>query len=150
MENCLEVECAVLGNDDPRASVVGEIIPGAEFYDYTTKYIDDKSELVVPANLPEHAAAWVREMAVTAFKEIGGAGLARVDFFVHRRTWAVTLNEVNTLPGFTPISMYPRLWEASGVPYAELIDRLIQLALETHRSKVTLQRALESPGSSES
>ncbi len=154
MENCLEVECAVLGNalseNEPsgaRASVVGEIIPGAEFYDYHTKYIDDKSELVVPANLPEPAAARVRELAVAAFREIGGAGLARVDFFVERETWRVTLNELNTLPGFTPISMYPRLWAASGVPYAELIDRLIQLALETHRAKTALQRALQLPAS---
>ncbi len=150
MENCLEAECAVLGNDHPEASVVGEIIPGAEFYDYTTKYIDDKTELVVPANLPDHAAAQVRELAVKAFKEIDGAGLARVDFFVHRETWQVTLNEINTLPGFTPISMYPRLWQASGVPYAELIDRLIQLALENHHAKAALQRALEPPGPSES
>ena len=150
MENCMEVECAVLGNDDPQASVVGEIIPGAEFYDYATKYIDDKSELVVPANLPDHTAAQVRELAVAAFKEIGGAGLARVDFFVNRETLQVTLNEINTLPGFTPISMYPRLWEASGVPYAELIDRLIQLALETHRAKAALQRAVELPGPSAS
>lgn len=145
MENCLEVECAVLGNDDPRASVVGEIIPGAEFYDYATKYIDDKSELVVPANLPDQAAAQVRELAVAAFKEIDGTGLARVDFFVNRETWAVTLNEINTLPGFTSISMYPRLWEASGVPYADLIDRLIELALEIHRSKAALQRAFPPP-----
>ena len=150
MENCMEAECAVLGNADPLASVVGEIIPGGEFYDYTTKYIDDLSELVVPANLPEAAAARVRELAVAAFKEIDGTGLARVDFFVHRETWEVTLNEINTMPGFTPISMYPRLWEASGVPYAELIDRLIQLALENHRAKAALQRAFETPEAPES
>ena len=96
------------------------------------------------------AAARVRELAVKAFKEIDGAGLACVDFFVHRETWQVTLNEINTLPGFTPISMYPRLWQASGVPYAELINRLIQLALENHHAKAALQRALEPPGPSES
>ncbi len=148
MENCIEAECAVLGNaDDAQASVVGEIIPGAEFYDYTTKYIDDKSELVIPANIEAQAAERVRELAVTAFQEIDGAGLARVDFFVHRETQQVTLNEINTLPGFTPISMYPRLWAATGIPYADLIDRLIQLALQTHRQKTALQRALELPAS---
>ena len=148
MENCIEAECAVLGNaDDAQASVVGEIIPGAEFYDYTTKYIDDKSELVIPANIEAQAAERVRELAVTAFQEIDGAGLARVDFFVHRETQQVTLNEINTLPGFTPISMYPRLWSATGIPYANLIDRLIQLALQTHRQKTALQRALELPTS---
>ncbi len=153
MENCIEAECAVLGNADqqadlpaaPQASVVGEIIPGAEFYDYTTKYMDDKSELIIPANLPEHVAARARELAVSAFQEINGAGLARVDFFIHRETWKVVLNEVNTMPGFTPISMYPRLWAASGIPYPELIDKLIQLALTTHRTKATLQRALKPP-----
>ena len=145
MENCLEVECAVLGNHDPQASVVGEINPGAEFYDYTTKYIDDKSELTVPANLPDEATSRVRELSIAAFKAIDGAGLARVDFFVHKDTWQVILNEVNTLPGFTPISMYPRLWAASGVSYSELIDRLIELALEIHQSKATLQRAFELP-----
>jgi len=141
MENCLEVECAILGNHDPQASVVGEINPGAEFYDYTTKYIDDKSELVVPANLPDETADRVRELSIAAFKAIDGAGLARVDFFVHKDARQVILNEVNTLPGFTPISMYPRLWAASGVPYPELIDRLIELALEIHQSKAALQRA---------
>ena len=151
MENCIEAECAVLGNaDNAQASVVGEIIPGAEFYDYTTKYIDDKSELVVPANLPDPAAERVRELAIKAFREIDGAGLARVDFFVHRTTGQVTLNEINTLPGFTPISMYPRLWAASGVPYPELINRLIELALETHRAKASLLRAFEPPGPPES
>jgi len=146
MENCREVECAVLGHaGDARASVVGEIIPGAEFYDYTTKYLDDKSELVVPAKIPGPVAERVRELSVKAFREIGGDGLARVDFLVGRDTGQVTLNEINTLPGFTPISMYPRLWAASGVPYPELIDRLIELALQTHRGKAKLQRAIE-PG----
>ncbi|MGI9310711.1 MAG: D-alanine--D-alanine ligase family protein [bacterium] len=162
MENCREIECAVLGNalsqsdandgarsdaqgdanDGVRASVVGEIIPGAEFYDYATKYIDDKSELIVPADLPAAVAERVRELALRAFAEIDGAGLARVDFFVHRETFAVTLNEINTLPGFTPISMYPRLWAASGVRYDALIDRLIELALQSHHARAALQRAL--------
>lgn len=145
LENCMEVECAVLGNDDARASVVGEIIPGGEFYDYAAKYLEDTAELVVPANLPEHAAEQVRQLSVSAFREIDGAGLARVDFFVDRDTWAVTLNEINTLPGFTPISMYPRLWAASGVPYNELIDRLIELAVERQLAKAALQRAFEPP-----
>jgi len=144
MENCIEAECAVLGNTGgARASIVGEIAPAAEFYDYASKYIDDTAELVAPARIPEHAGERVRELSLAAFDEIGGAGLARVDFFVHRETWRVTLNEINTLPGFTPISMYPRLWEASGVPYRELIDRLIALALETHRAKSALRRALD-------
>ena len=150
MENCREIECAILGNDHPQASVLGEIIPGAEFYDYATKYIDDNAELVVPADLPEHAATRVRELAIKAFSEINGAGLARVDFFVDKTTSQVTLNEINTMPGFTPISMYPKLWAASGVPYTELIDQLIQLALAAHRSKARLQRALELPAPSAS
>ena len=141
MENCAEVECAVLGNaGNARASEVGEIAPGAEFYDYASKYLDDTAELVVPARIPESAAARVRELSLAAFDEIGGAGLARADFFVHRESGEVALNEINTLPGFTPISMYPRLWEASGVPYSELIDRLIALAFEAHRAKSELQR----------
>jgi len=146
MENCIEAECAVLGNaGDARASMVGEIAPGAEFYDYAAKYINDRAELRVPARIPEHAMLRVRELSLAAFDEIGGAGLARVDFFVHRETWQVTLNEINTLPGFTPVSMYPRLWEASGLPYPELIDRLVTLALETHRAKSALLRAFELP-----
>lgn len=148
MENCVEAECAVLGNaihgkQAIQASVVGEIIPGAEFYDYETKYINDNSKLVVPADIPEPAAEQVRELSIAAFNEIDGAGLARVDFLINRETWQVTLNEINTMPGFTPISMYPRLWTASGVPYAELIDRLIELALEAHDSKSALQRSLK-------
>lgn len=150
MENCVEAECAVLGNamlgaqqqQRPQASVVGEIIPHAEFYDYAAKYLDDQSELVVPANIPRAAAAQVRELSLAAFQEIDGAGLARVDFFVSRASGRVTLNEINTMPGFTPISMYPRLWAASGVPYAELIDRLIELAVQTQRAKAALQRSV--------
>ena len=141
MENCHEVECAILGNDDPEASILGEIIPGAEFYNYETKYIDDKSELVVPAPLDESTTERVRQMAIDAFLAIDGSGLARVDFFVHHETNEIFLNEVNTMPGFTPISMYPRLWAASGVPYEELIDRLIQLAIDEHNSKQSLKRS---------
>ena len=141
MENCQEVECAVLGNQSPEASVVGEIIPGAEFYDYQTKYIDDRSRTLIPADIPDHAAERVRELSVQAFRAIDGSGLARVDFFVHRETREVYLNELNTLPGFTPISMYPKLWEASGIPYAALIDRLVDLALERHAMGSRLQRS---------
>ncbi|MDD9884650.1 MAG: D-alanine--D-alanine ligase [Gammaproteobacteria bacterium] len=141
LENCREIECAVIGHaHDAQASTVGEIIPGAEFYDYTTKYLDDKSELVAPAEVPAAVAERVRELSLAAFREIGGDGLARVDFLVARDSGAVTLNEINTMPGFTPISMYPRLWAASGVPYPQLIDRLITLALQTHRAKSRLQR----------
>jgi len=144
LENCREIECAVLGHaHDARASTVGEIIPGAEFYDYTTKYLDDKSELVAPAEVPAAVAERVRALSLAAFREIGGDGLARVDFLVARDDGAVTLNEINTMPGFTPISMYPRLWAASGVPYPQLIDRLITLALQTHRAKSKLQRDID-------
>jgi D-alanine-D-alanine ligase len=141
MENCHEIECSVLGNHDPRASVLGEIIPGAEFYNYETKYIDDKSELVIPAPLDDATTARVQQMAIDSLRAIDGNGLARVDFFVDRDTMEITLNEINTLPGFTPISMYPRLWAASGISYPDLIDRLIELAIQHHDSKQTLKRA---------
>lgn len=141
MENCQEVECAVLGNEFPEASVVGEIIPGAEFYDYQTKYIDDRSRTLIPAELPPETAEQVRELSVRAFRAIDGSGLARVDFFVHRESREIFLNEINTLPGFTPISMYPKLWAASGVPYPELIDRLVELAMERHASGNRLKRS---------
>ena len=134
VENARELECAVLGNDDPRASVVGEIIPGAEFYDYTTKYIDDRSQLIVPAELPESVSAEIQRMSVDAFRSIDCAGLGRVDFLM-TSSGDIFLNEINTMPGFTPISMYPRLWQASGIAYPALIDELIQLALARHREK---------------
>jgi D-alanine-D-alanine ligase len=132
-----EVECAVLGNEDPQASGVGEIVPGAEFYDYTTKYLDDRSRLVIPADLSAGVVETVREMSVRAFRAIDCSGLARVDFFV-RASGEVLLNEINTMPGFTPISMYPKLWQASGLAYPDLIDRLIQLALERHTDRQDL------------
>jgi D-alanine-D-alanine ligase len=133
--DCREVECSVLGNDEPEASVVGEVVPGHEFYDYEAKYLDDSSELLIPAPISPEAAEEVRRMAVRAFRAVEACGLARVDFFVGRDDDRVLINELNTLPGFTPISMYPKLWEASGIGYAELIDRLIQLALERHRER---------------
>ncbi len=131
VENARELECAVLGNDDPKASVIGEIIPGAEFYDYTTKYIDDRSQLIVPAELPELVSAEIQRMSVNAFRAIDCAGLGRADFLM-TSSGDIFLNEINTMPGFTPISMYPRLWQASGIAYPALIDELIQLALARH------------------
>jgi len=141
MENCHEVECAVLGNQDPQASIVGEIIPGAEFYNYQTKYIDDKSKTMIPAQISKAAAEQVRELSIRAFKAIDGSGLARVDFFVNRDSGEVALNEINTLPGFTPISMYPLLWQKSGIAYAALIDQLVDLAFERHQASAALKRS---------
>lgn len=140
MENCREIECSVLGNENPHASVVGEIIPGAEFYNYQTKYIDDKTQLVIPAPLDDEITQRVQSLAVQAFKAIDGRGLARVDFFVNRDSNAVVLNEVNTLPGFTPISMYPQLWASSGISYQDLINQLIELAVAHFESKQSLKR----------
>ncbi|HPD00822.1 MAG TPA: D-alanine--D-alanine ligase [Acetivibrio sp.] len=130
--NGREVECAVLGNDDPEASTVGEVIPGNEFYDYRAKYIDNSSKIKIPADLPEETIEKIRGYAVKAFKALDCCGLARVDFFVHKESGRVYINEINTMPGFTSISMYPMLWEASGVPYGELIERLINLAVERY------------------
>jgi D-alanine-D-alanine ligase len=125
-----EIEVAVLGNYAPEASVPGEIVPSNEFYDYKAKYLDNASELRIPAPLPAPVTQRVQDLAARAFVALECAGLARVDFFVRRADGAVLINEINTLPGFTPISMYPKLWEASGVAYGDLIDRLIQLAVE--------------------
>ncbi|MFC2023332.1 D-alanine--D-alanine ligase family protein [Chloroflexota bacterium] len=130
-----ELEVSVLGNDEPIASIPGEIVPCNEFYDYTAKYIDNRSELLIPAPIAKETARLVTQMALDAYQAIDCAGMARVDFLLDRQTGQVFLNELNTLPGFTPISMYPKLWEASGVSYTELIDRLIQLALERHSDK---------------
>lgn len=132
-----EVECSVLGNDHPKASVVGQILPSNEFYDYQAKYFDGgKSGLVIPADISPRATARVKQMAVEAFKAIGGSGLARVDFFVDKKTDEVYINEINTMPGFTKISMYPKLWDAAGLPYPQLLDTLIDLAIERHGWKV--------------
>lgn len=127
-----EIECAVLGNDDPIASTVGEVVPCNDFYDYEAKYqAGDNSKVVIPAeNLPAETVLKIREYAVRAFKCLDCAGLSRVDFFVHKATGKIYINEINTLPGFTQISMYPKLWAASGIPYSELLDRLIELACE--------------------
>jgi len=134
--NCREIECAVLGNNDPQASVLGEIIPCNEFYDYNAKYFDDgKSLLIIPADLPQEKAEEIRQLAIKAYKALDCSGMARVDFLVEKDTLEVFINEVNTIPGFTKISMYPKLWEATGVPYSRLIDRLIELALDRFREK---------------
>jgi D-alanine-D-alanine ligase len=128
--NAREIEVSVLGNDDPAASVCGEILPSREFYSYESKYIDGTSGLEIPAQLPNETADRIREYAVRAFKLIDCAGMARVDFFVEKDTNTIYLNELNTIPGFTTISMYPKLWEASGLPYARLVERLIELAMQ--------------------
>lgn len=125
-----EIEVSVLGNDEPIASVCGEVLPSREFYSYESKYVDGTSGLVIPAQLPEETASQIREYAVRAYKAIDCAGMARADFFLEQETGRILLNELNTLPGFTSISMYPKLWNATGVSYPELVDRLIQLALE--------------------
>jgi D-alanine-D-alanine ligase len=133
--NCRELECGVLGNDLPIASTVGEVVPSGEFYDYRAKYIDNASRLYIPAAIPPATLEVIREMAVKAFLALDLSGLARVDFFLDKDTGTVYLNEVNTMPGFTEISMYPKLWEASGIPYPELLDRLIGLGLERYADK---------------
>lgn len=133
--NPLEVEVSVLGNEDPQASIPGQIRPSDEFYTYNAKYIDGLSELIIPARLPAETTARVRELAVRAFRIADCAGMARADFLVTPDTFQVYLNEINTIPGFTQISMYPKLWEASGLPYPALIDRLIELAFERKAQK---------------
>ena len=133
--NAREIEVSVMGNDYPKASLPGEIVPCNEFYDYSAKYIDDKSKLEIPAKLPEDLIAKIRESAVKAYKSLDGAGLARVDFFVEKETNQIIINEINTLPGFTSISMYPKLWEATGLPYSKLLDELIGLAIERYKDK---------------
>ncbi len=139
IEDCHEIEVAVLGNEQPKASQAGEIVPGGEFYDYHDKYHNGLARTIIPAPISESATAKVRDYAVRAFKAIDAAGLARVDFFVGRASDDVYINEINTMPGFTDISMYPKLWEASGIGYAELIDRLVELALERRKCKDRLQ-----------
>lgn len=139
-----ELEVSVLGNDDPEASVVGEIVPAHEFYDYEAKYLDEGSTLLIPAPIPGSLAEEVRALAVRAFQAIDAAGMARVDFFLERKSNRIYLNEANTIPGFTRISMYPKLWEASGLPYGKLVDRLITLALERFKEKQRSQTAIDS------
>jgi D-alanine-D-alanine ligase len=130
-----ELECSVLGNDEPQASTVGEIIPSAEFYDYKAKYLDEGSELLIPARITKKQMKDVQQMAIRAFQAVDCSGLARVDFLMDPATEKIYLNETNTMPGFTSISMYPKLWAASGLEYGALIDRLIELALERAEEK---------------
>jgi len=137
-----EIECAVLGNDEPEASVPGEVIPSREFYDYEAKYLDEGSRILIPADLPKTTAQDVQRLAIEAFKAIDGAGMARVDFLLSRPDGTVYVNEVNTIPGFTTISMYSKLWAASGVEYPALLDRLVSLALERHAEKQQLRTSL--------
>ncbi len=130
-----EIECSVLGNDEAVASVPGEIVPVKEFYDYNAKYLDEGSQLIIPAKLTKAQTKKVQELAVAAFKAVDCSGLARVDFLMDPKTGKIFLNEINTMPGFTSISMYPKLWAATGLEYADLIDRLIQLGIERHEDK---------------
>lgn len=130
-----EIEIAILGNDDARASVPGEIVPGNDFYDYDDKYVTDGAQLLVPATLDAGEVADVQQLALDVFRILRCSGLARVDFFYEEKGRGFLCNEVNTMPGFTPISMYPKLWQASGVPYSELIDRLVELALSRHERR---------------
>jgi len=135
-----EIECSVLGNERPRASLPGEVIPYREFYDYADKYLDGKTGFRIPAALPPDLVRRFQELAVASFRAIDGCGMARVDFFLEQETGNIYINEINTIPGFTEISMYPRLWEVSGLSFSRLLDRLIQLALRRHRLK---KRCLE-------
>ena len=142
--NAREIECAVLGNEDPQTSVPGEILPSREFYDYEAKYLDADSQTVIPADLPPRWSAEVQRLSVDAFRAIDAAGLGRVDFLLSRDSGEIYLNEINTMPGFTTISMYSKMWEASGVAYSALVDRLIQLGLERHRRKTDASRPARS------
>jgi D-alanine-D-alanine ligase len=135
-----EVEVSVLGNDAPEASVPGEIVPDREFYDYDSKYAaESRTALVIPARLEPAAADEVRRLAVAAFRAVDASGYARVDFFLERATGRLLVNEINTIPGFTSISMYPKLWEASGLPYADLLARLVALGLDRHAARARLR-----------
>jgi len=127
-----EIEVSILGNDEPQASVAGEIVPSNEWYDYEAKYLGGESKILIPAPISDALTEQVRQMAIQAFKAIDGAGLARVDFLLDRGSAALYLNEANTMPGFTPVSMYAKMWAASGLAYGPLLDRLIELAIERH------------------
>jgi D-alanine-D-alanine ligase len=135
-----EIELAVLGNTDLRVSVPGEIVPGAEFYDYEDKYLDGAAEIRIPADLEPAVAQRCQELALAAYRALRAEGMARVDFLFEEGGRGPLLNEINTIPGFTPISMYPKLWEASGLPYDQLIDELVALALERHRRRSGIRR----------
>jgi D-alanine-D-alanine ligase len=140
-----EIEVSVLGNDDIRASIPGEILPHREFYDYQAKYLEQGTRLLIPAPLKKKQVATFQDYAVRSFRAIDGTGMARCDFFLENRTGRIFINELNTIPGFTSISMYPKMWEASGLPYPKLIDRLIELAFEMHREKARTKYSIEPP-----
>jgi D-alanine-D-alanine ligase len=151
--NARELEVSVLGNDEPEASVVGEVVPAHEFYDYEAKYLDEGSRLIIPAAIEARVADDVGGLALRAFQAVDAAGMARVDFFLERKTGRILVNELNTIPGFTRISMYPKLWEASGVSYPRLIERLVDLAIERFNDKQRSQTAIDTkilkPGADE-
>lgn len=138
-----EVEVAVLGNDEPKASVVGEIVSSNEFYDYKAKYVDGKSSMMIPADIPAELSDQIRELAIRAFLAVDGSGLSRVDFFLRKEDNQIFINEINTMPGFTPYSMYPLLWKETGKSYGELLDDLITLALERHADRQRLQYSFD-------
>ena len=148
VRNAREIEISVLGNDEPKASVPGEIIPSREFYSYESKYLDGTSSLIIPAQLPGGLAQEIAAAAVRAFKAVDCSGMARVDFLLEKDTQRIYLNELNTIPGFTQISMYPKLWEASGLPYPRLVDRLIELALERKAERDRTEHTFRSSGRS--
>ena len=143
--NAREIELSVLGNHDPQASIPGEIVPHREFYDYAAKYLEQGTKLLIPADLKPAQIKKFQHLAVLAFRALELSGMARVDFFLEKDSGKIYLNEVNTIPGFTSISMYPKLWEATGIPFRELIDRLITLALEVHREKARTKYEIELP-----
>ncbi len=142
--DCREIECAVLGNDDPQASVLGEILPNHEFYSYEAKYLDPRgANMNIPAKVPARLSAAIRKCAVAGYKALNCNSMARVDFFLEKNTNQFYLNEINTLPGFTSVSMYPKLWEATGILYSKLLDRLIALAQDRHRGKMAVKTVVE-------
>jgi D-alanine-D-alanine ligase len=143
-----EIEVSVLGNDNLSASIPGEIVPHREYYDYQAKYLEQGTKLLIPAKLTKAQVAMFQDYAVRAFRAIDGAGMARCDFFLEERSSKIYVNELNTIPGFTSISMYPKLWEASGLPYPKLIDRLIELAIELHAEKARTKYSIELPAGS--
>jgi D-alanine-D-alanine ligase len=148
VERCMiarEIEVSVLGNHNPKASVPGEIVPHREFYDYAAKYLEEGTQLLIPAKLTSAQSKKIQKYAVDAFRALELSGMARVDFFLEKKGGKIFLNEVNTIPGFTSISMYPKLWEASGIPFRELIDKLIELALEQHAEKARTKYQIELP-----
>jgi D-alanine-D-alanine ligase len=143
--DCREIEVSVLGNENPEASLPGEIVPHREYYDYAAKYLEEGTQLIIPAKLTRRQVKAFRDYAVRAFRSIDGKGMARVDFFLEKKTGKIFLSEVNTIPGFTSISMYPKLWEASGLPYPALLDRLVELAFELQKEKGRTKYSIELP-----